>query len=563
MLERLEIRNYVLIKNLVLDFSTGFAVITGETGSGKSIILGALSLILGEKARQDIVRQGEKEAQINALFSYSEGSAVDCYLKGKGLEGEDGGLFIQRVIRQNGRSIMSINGLSVNRSELEELGSLLVDVSSQHAHQSLLKKDVQLSLIDKASHAARFLDDYRIAYNAHKEAVKEKARLEEENEKILQELDYIRFCLDEMEKADVRPGEDEQLAEELGRISQAENLTQSLEETIALLRGGMEEGALSILTRAENAISKAARADTTLEQYASARADTTLEQYASRIEAAGIDLDDLASSLREYLSSFTFSEAELEEKSSRLALLQRLKKKYGGSLEALCERRDSYRERVDSAENFDDLIKDAQKKIETTKARLADLGSRLSKERRKSAQELEKTITSNLHELGLGDAVFHIEISQTEPSYNGMDDVVFTLAANKGEKAGPVSQVASGGELSRIMLAVKSALSGVDEVNTLLFDEIDAGLGGHAANVVAVQLEKLSRTHQVIAITHLAQIAAKAGTHFCVSKKEDAGRTISTIEEIEGEERIKEIARLLSGEVSDIAIEHARSLLEV
>ena len=551
MLERLEIRNYVLIKNLVLDFSTGFAVITGETGSGKSIILGALSLILGEKARQDIVRQGEKEAQINALFSYSEGSAVDCYLKGKGLEGEDGGIFIQRVIRQNGRSIMSINGLSVNRSELEELGSLLVDVSSQHAHQSLLKKDVQLSLIDKASHAARFLDDYRIAYNAHKEAVKEKARLEEENEKILHELDYIRFCLDEMEKADVRPGEDEQLAEELGRMSQAENLTQSLEETIALLRGGMEEGALSILTRAENAISKAARAD------------TTLEQYASRIEAAEIDLDDLASSLREYLSSFTFSEAELEEKSSRLALLQRLKKKYGGSLKALCERRDSYRERVDSAENFDDLIKDAQKKIETTKARLADLGSRLSKERRKSAQELEKTITSNLHELGLGDAVFHIEISQTEPSYNGMDDVVFTLAANKGEKAGSVSQVASGGELSRIMLAVKSALSGVDEVNTLLFDEIDAGLGGHAANAVAVQLEKLSRTHQVIAITHLAQIAAKAGTHFCVSKKEDAGRTISTIEEIEGEERIKEIARLLSGEVSDIAIEHARSLLEV
>lgn len=551
MLERLEIRNYVLIKNLVLDFSTGFAVITGETGSGKSIILGALSLILGEKARQDIVRQGEKEAQINALFSYSEGSAVDCYLKGKGLEGEDGGLFIQRVIRQNGRSIMSINGLSVNRSELEELGSLLVDVSSQHAHQSLLKKDVQLSLIDKASNAARFLDDYRIAYNAHKEAVKEKARLEEENEKILHELDYIRFCLDEMEKADVRPGEDEQLAEELGRMSQAENLTQSLEETIALLRGGMEEGALSILTRAENAISKAARAD------------TTLEQYASRIEAAGIDLDDLASSLREYLSSFTFSEAELEEKSSRLALLQRLKKKYGGSLEALCERRDSYRERVDSAENFDDLIKDAHKKIETTKARLADLGSRLSKERRKSAQELEKTITSNLHELGLVDAVFHIEISQTEPSYNGMDDVVFTLAANKGEKAGSVSQVASGGELSRIMLAVKSALSGVDEVNTLLFDEIDAGLGGHAANAVAVQLEKLSRTHQVIAITHLAQIAAKAGTHFCVSKKEDAGRTISTIEEIEGEERIKEIARLLSGEVSDIAIEHARSLLEV
>ncbi len=551
MLDRLEIKNYVLIKSLVLDFSTGFAVMSGETGSGKSIILGALGLILGEKARPDVVRQGEKEAQISALFSYNEGSQVDFFLREKGLEGEDGGLFIQRVIRQNGRSIMSINGLSVNRSDLEELGSLLVDVSSQHAHQSLLKKDVQLNLLDKASHAQALLDEYREAYNAHKDALRDKKRLEEENDKILQELDYIRFCLDEMEKADPKPGEDEKLSEELGRISQAENLTQSLEETIALLRGGMEEGALSILSRAENAISKAVKAD------------STLEEYASRIEAAGIDLDDLASSLREYLSSLTFSEEELEEKSSRLALLQRLKKKYGGSLEALCEKREIYRKRVDSADNFEGILKDAQKKIDLTQARLSDLASSLSQKRRISAASLESTITENLHELGLSDAVFRIEITQTEASVNGMDDVVFTLSANKGEKAGPVSHVASGGELSRIMLAVKSALSSVDEVGTLLFDEIDAGLGGHAANAVAQQLEKLSSTHQVIAITHLAQIASRAGTHFRVSKKEEDGRTISTIEEIEGEERIKEIARLLSGEVSDIAMEHARSLLEV
>ena len=229
MLERLEVSNYVLIRSLVLDFTSGFAVLTGETGSGKSIILGALGLILGEKSKGDVVRQGEKEARIEALFSYRSGGSVEAYLKENGLEDEDGGLFIQRIVRSSGRSIMSVNGYSVTREQLEILGQMLVDVSSQHAHQSLLRPAIQLSLLDKAAHSAPLLSSYRQAYDELMQARKEQQRLIEENAKASQEADYISFCLDEIEKADVRVGEDDELSAQLKLIGQSEVLTGELE----------------------------------------------------------------------------------------------------------------------------------------------------------------------------------------------------------------------------------------------------------------------------------------------------------------------------------------------
>ena len=528
MLERLEVSNYVLIRSLVLDFTSGFAVLTGETGSGKSIILGALGLILGEKSKGDVVRQGEKEARIEALFSYRSGGSVEAYLKENGLEDEDGGLFIQRIVRSSGRSIMSVNGYSVTREQLETLGQMLVDVSSQHAHQSLLRPAIQLSLLDKAAHSAPLLASYRQAYDELMQARKEQQRLIEENAKASQEADYISFCLDEIEKA---------------------VLTGELEEAQEALRGGNDLGALSLISRCLNAVVKASRAD------------ARLDVYRERIESASIELEDIASSLGEYLSSISFSEDELEEKSARLALLQRLKKKYGGSLEAVVSRRDEYRSALSTIENFEDLLAESGRRVEKAERELMRTGEALSAHRGSCARSLEKTIQGNLSSLGLKSAVFRIVITRRQAEANGMDDVVFTLAANKGEKEGPVSQVASGGELSRIMLAIKSALTAEDEVETLLFDEIDSGLGGVVANSVAMELDKLSRSHQVIAITHLAQIAAKARTHYMVYKREEAGRTISSIGEISGEDRVDEIARLLSGEVSGISRQHAASLL--
>lgn len=550
MLERLEVRNYVLIRSLVLDFTSGFAVITGETGSGKSIILGALGLILGEKSKGDVVRQGEKEAHIEALFSYREGGAVDAFLKGNGLEDEDGGLFIQRIVRQSGRSIMSVNGYSVTREQLESLGSLLVDVSSQHAHQSLLRPAIQLALLDKAAHSAPLLSAYRQAYDELAQARKEHQRLVDENEKASGEADYIAFCLDEIEKADVKVGEDEELSAQVRLIGQSEVLTGELEEAQEALRGGNELGALSLIARCQSAVSKASRSD------------ARLDVYLERIESASIELEDIASSLGEYLASISFSEDELEEKNARLALLQRLKKKYGGSLESVIARREEYRNALATIENFEDLLSDSLKRMEKAESELKSRGEALSACRAQCARILEKTIQDNLSSLGLKNAVFQIVMSTRQPEANGMDDVVFTLAANKGEKAGPISQVASGGELSRIMLAIKSALAAEDEVETLLLDEIDSGLGGVVAHSVALELEKLSHSHQVIAITHLAQIASKARTHYLVYKREEDGRTVSSIDEIRDGERVDEIARLLSGEVSEISRAHAKSILE-
>ncbi len=549
MLERLEVRNYVLIKSLVMEFPDGFAVLTGETGSGKSIILGALGLVLGEKARADIVRQGEKEAHVEALFSYRSGGEVEAYLKSCGLDSEDGGLFIQRIVRSSGRSIMSVNGYSVSREQLEELGRMLVDVSSQHAHQSLLRPSVQLSLLDKAAKTGELLASYRKAYEAYNEALAESARLVEENEKAGREADYIRFCLDEIEKADVKPGEDDELADELRRISQSGMLTEELDEALELMRGGSQSGALSTLNHALNAVRKAMKAD------------PSLESYAGRIESASIEIEDIAASLGDYLSGLSFSEDELEEKNARLSLLQRMKKKYGGSLEAVLSKRDEFRSALETIENFEDLLKENAKKVVRCREEMNALGSKLTGMRTRCASALEKSIMDKLSGLGLRNACFRIAVGGREASPSGFDDVVFLLAANRGEKEGPISQVASGGELSRIMLAVKSALSAEDEVETLLFDEIDSGLGGTVANSVAKELETLSRSHQVIAISHLAQIAAKAGTHFLVNKTEEGDRTVSTIGEISGEERVDEIARLLSGEVGKLSREHARSLL--
>lgn len=549
MLERLEVRNYVLIKSLVMEFPDGFAVLTGETGSGKSIILGALGLVLGEKARADIVRQGEKEAHVEALFSYRSGGEVEAYLKSCGLDSEDGGLFIQRIVRSSGRSIMSVNGYSVSREQLEELGRMLVDVSSQHAHQSLLRPSVQLSLLDKAAKTGELLVSYRKAYEAYNEALAESARLVEENEKAGREADYIRFCLDEIEKADVKPGEDDELADELRRISQSGMLTEELDEALELMRGGGQSGALSTLNHALNAVRKAMKAD------------PSLESYAGRIESASIEIEDIAASLGDYLSGLSFSEDELEEKNARLSLLHRMKKKYGGSLEAVLSKRDEFRSALETIENFEDLMKENAKKVVRCREEMNALGSKLTGMRTRCASALEKSIMDKLSGLGLRNACFRIAVGCREASPSGFDDVVFLLAANRGEKEGPISQVASGGELSRIMLAVKSALSAEDEVETLLFDEIDSGLGGTVANSVAKELETLSRSHQVIAISHLAQIAAKAGTHFLVNKTEEGDRTVSTIGEISGEERVDEIARLLSGEVGKLSREHARSLL--
>lgn len=552
MLEQLDIKNFVLIKHLSIDLSSGFSVLSGETGAGKSIILSAISLILGERCKSDVIRKGESEAVLTALFSYSDKSIqIKEFLEKEDLLAEDNQVIITRTIKDNGRTINKVNSKAVTRELLAILGSYLIDISSQAAHQGLLKSDVQLHLLDKYSKCDCELEKYRSCYSDYLSSVKELEELKERSDKAKRDYDYYSFCLNELDKADLKVGEDDELSQELKRISLSEALTEEVSSAIGLLRGDIGEGALSQLSHSVAALKKA---------YSK---DDSLEELVSRLESCLIEAEDISSSLREYLSSFSFSESELEEKNARLSQLQKIKKKYGPSIIDAISKREEYRAFLNSADNAQELIEDLEKTLKKKRELLDNASNILSSKRKAMAKVLENKVLEVLHKLSMSGAEFSISFEPINYSPNGCDKIEFLIKANKGEKIGPVKEVASGGELSRILLALKAVLAKEDETETLLFDEVDSGIGGVVASAVGEVIVELSKAHQVIAITHSAQIAAKADEHYLVYKAEEEGRTLSHVKKIENDERVKEIARLLSGKASDSALIHARELLEV
>lgn len=545
MLENLRVRNYVLIDSLDLDFSEGFSVLTGETGSGKTIIMGALGLLLGQKADKEAVRNGSDSAEISGTF-FTEDKLVLDYLESLDIDAEGGELLIKRVIKSNGRSSFSVNGSSITRSQGEELGKLLVDVSSQHAHQSLMNDSVLMNMVDEFSDNLDLLEKYKKCYIDLRESERKLKESAELIQKSIEEAEYMRFCLNELDSADLKEGEEEELKEEIQVISSSEYLRENLSSSQDDLRQ-----AESYLSSSLACIRKAEKKD------------PRLLEYSERLESQSIELDDIFTSIRDYLGSISFSEYELEAKNSRLSQIQKIKRRFGGSVEEAIRRREEYRENLRNAEEGEDYLKVQERNTEELRNKAIDLASKLSDKRTKGADKLSKRIEENLQRLGMKSAKFKIVVDSTELSSSGADTVAFMIAANKGEKMADIQNTSSGGELSRIMLAIKVSLNSSTGVNTLIFDEIDSGLGGVVANAVSEELKKLSIGHQVFAITHLSQLAVKADNHFLVYKEEDKGRTISKIKKIDGEDRVKEIARLLSGETSDISLEHARSLLEV
>ncbi|MGN0907326.1 MAG: DNA repair protein RecN [Bullifex sp.] len=552
MLEQLDITNYVLISHMSVSFSGGLTVISGETGAGKSIILSAIGLILGEKAKADVVRRGEDEALISAVFSYDERDGeLRAFLEREDLAGEDDTIIISRTIKAGGRSVNRVNSRIVTRDTLVFLGSYLVDISSQKAHQGLLKNDVQRVLLDRFSGTCDELAACSSAYRAYQEAQRELDELIEKSDKAKRDYDYYSFCLQELEKADLKEGEDDVLSAELKRISLSEALTEEVSDSYSILRGDIGEGALTMLSHALASLNKAASRD------------PALDELTRRLESCEIEAEDIAESLRDYLSSLTFSESELEEKNARLSVLQRIKKKYGPSISDAIEKREEYRDYLSSVDNAEELISVKRRQADKCISELERCSSLLSDKRREGAAKLEEKTVSVLKKLSMHSAQLSVSIGKIPYTASGQDSVEFMIRANRGEKTGPIKDVASGGELSRILLALKAALSEEDETGTLIFDEVDSGIGGAVASAVGDELVTLSKSHQVIVITHSAQIAAKADEHLLVSKREEGDRTFSGVRKIDGDERIKEIARLLSGKTSGSALVHARELLEV
>ena len=544
MLERLVVHNYVLIDSLDISFSDGFSVLTGETGSGKTIMLGAISLLLGAKADREAIRRGFDSAEVTGLFRVVSPSVL-AWLDEKGVEIEDGELLIRRIIRASGRSSYTVNGSPITRVEGRELGEMLVDVSSQHAQQSLMRPGVMRELLDGAS--GNSLCAYHQLYQEMGEAEEKVSEIEEMIHKGAEQADYMRFALSELEGAELREGEEEELRERIRVMDSSEFLRASISSVMDELRAASSSlsDSLSTLRKAE-------------------KKDSSLSDLSERMENIDIECSDIILTLRDHLADIDFSEEDLESANARLSVIQRVKKRYGGTVEEAIRRREEYRERLRVSDDGEALLADARARLDKARQAVMTEAIRLSESRKRGAKKLERSVEDRLRRLGMESAVFTIRVERgSEPGPDGIDDVSFMIAPNKGERLSPIQNSASGGELSRIMLALKSSISGGGDIGTLLFDEIDAGIGGTVASAVADELKGLSASRQVIAITHLPQLAVKASRHFLVYKEEKGGRTISHIREIEGDERVKEIARLLSGETSDISLEHAASLLEV
>ncbi len=545
MLESLRVKNYVLIDNLELEFNDGFSVLTGETGSGKSIILGALSLLTGEKGDKDAIRAGEEYAQISGVFS-SLSEEVLSFCEERGIVVEDDKISINRVIKANGRSSYSVNGTPITRVDGKMLGEQLLDIASQHENQSLLRNDSLIEIVDEASASKEKLRLYKEAYREYLEKEKELSELIESCSKAEEEKEYISFCLKELDKANLKEGEEDELKGKSELMASSEFLREALYNINEYLKSASSSisESLAILDKA-------------------VRKDESLSSFSKRLESGSIEIDDIHDSLREYLSRINFSESDAEEINSRLSEIQKIKRRFGGSVERAIEIRDDYRKKLEDAENKDQLIEELTAAVAKAKDRAMSLALVLSDKRAKGAKLLSSEVEKNLHTLGMESSKFRVDIKRVDRlKESGCDDISFRLIANKGEKESDISASASGGELSRILLALKVSIeSEKKDSRTLFFDEIDSGLGGAVANSVAEKLYALSKNHQVLSITHLPQIAAKADTHYVVSKQEVKGRTVSSINEVRDSERIREIARLLSGDESDISLKHAEKLL--
>lgn len=546
MLEHLDIRNFALIENLSVDFSDGFNVITGETGSGKSIILGALGLLMGEKADTTAVRTGADEIVVNAVLSVPEGHEILPWLKERDVEPEDGALYIRRTVKANGgRSLIHVQNQVFSRQDLCTLAESLIDMHGQSEHQSLLSVDRQRKILDSYAQNQGHLSSCEQAYKKLLSLQKQKEELLQSLQEGQRQADYLQFALDEIESAHIKAGEDEDLKERIRVLGQFE----SIFENVTSCTDRLKE-ARSGIYDAVSSVSKAAKSD------------SSLSDYVARLESARIETEDICEALKDYLRSIEYSEDAVNSMQDRLALLQKLKRKYGPDLESVLSFAEKARQTLDVTENFQSHLDECEKALKEAEKQYEIYCSKLSDARKKGASALQKSIEAVLRTLGMPNARFSIDVAEGKPTSHGKDQVEFLISANPGEAQKALKDIASGGELSRVMLALKTVLSKEDEIQTQVFDEIDSGIGGSVAISLAKCIKDLSLSKQVIAITHLASIASMADSQMVVSKTVENGRTYTHLRQVQGDDRVREIARMLSGDESDVSLEHARRMLQ-
>ena len=549
MLTTLSIKNLALVDALTWELGSGLVGVTGETGAGKSIIVGALKLVLGGRADRDLIRNGEDACTVEAVFQPEQILGINEALEAAGLEPcEDGQLIIKRVIAHTGQNRQFINCAPATLAVLKTLGQFLVDLHGPHEHQSLNSRDRQLTMLDAAATAETALLAYQKSWRSWRDLTHAFDELNHAENVSSQELDLLRFQLEEIDSAHLKADEEEPL---LQLYKMAGNSTRLAELSAGAL-GALQDADDSILTK----LGDLRRSLRELE-----RIDRGVASLTSGFESAFVELEELESSLRDYHEGLEFDPRGIGALEERINLLENLKRKYGGSVERVLNHRDQAAARLGRIEGRGDELERLRKESANARDAVNAAGVALGQLRRKAAPRLAKEVARHLGDLGFKQSKFTVELSPlTQPASSGLEEVDFMFAPNPGEPAKPLRVIASSGEMSRVMLAVKSALAREDNIPLLVFDEIDANVGGEIAAAVGRKMAELGHSHQIISITHLPQVAALATCHYVVSKVVHKDRTHSQLQRVEDEERVEEIARMLGGK-ADSARAHARSLL--
>ena len=548
MLELLRVRAFAIIEELEVHFASGFNVLTGETGAGKSILVDALHLVLGGRAQADSVRTGAEEAEVQALFRPRDPAECDGRLQGLGLPAAGGELVVRRTVQREGRSRAWVNGALATAAQLQAATRGLLDISGQHEHVGLLDAALHLDLLDAHAQLGELKARFADAFASLAAAEKARAQLDSDESQRAQRADWLRFQLDELEKAEPQPGEDEQLAQERRVLAAAEKLRAGAEEAEAVL--------------AESQPAKAARR---LEEMAAI--DPALRRLAETVRGAAAELDEAARELSRYAARAGGDPQRLEDLDERIEVLRRLARKHGGTLAAALQRRDQMKAELASLENHDEELARREAEVQRLAVAARALAEKLSEKRRAAAGTFSKAVAQELSALGMARSEISVRFNAAAEGAiagmgpQGLETAELLLSPNPGEELRPLSRIASGGELSRVLLAVKRVLAESDPVDAYLFDEVDAGIGGATADAVGRALSAVARRRQVICITHLPQIAVFASKHLTVEKEVLKGRTHSRVAAVDGDERVRELARLLSGKTTEVALEHARELL--
>ncbi|HEY7303693.1 MAG TPA: DNA repair protein RecN [Bryobacteraceae bacterium] len=554
MLLELMVENYAVVEQSRIRFQEGLNVLTGETGSGKSIVVGSLGLLLGARASADMIRSGETRARVAGIFSIEAKPELRAILAEAGIdEAGDGELIVEREITANGKSRAFVTNRPVTTAFLRQLAPALGDIHGQNEQQSLFNGPAQRNLLDSFAHGAELRSKAGHVYSAWRELTEKLEELNRNEQEKLRLLDLWSFQRKEIDGVQPKPGEDAQLEAERKILQNVARLQESATAAFALLYENPE----SATTQLRQALK---RMDELL------RIDQSVAETAASMRQAAVLIDDAAYGLRDYVGRLEGDPARLEDVEARLAVLDRLKRKYGHSLAEVLAFRDEVVKRIDEVENSAEHRTALEKQREELSREYEKLAAELSRLRTAAAAKLSKQVETELKSLAMSGTQFQIAIVQGEWTPAGTDLVEFLVSPNRGEELKPLDKIASGGELSRIALALKTAIGDADRqrgIPTLVFDEVDAGIGGAAAAAVGKRLKALSRTNQVICVTHLAQIAGFADHQYAVSKREKKGRITTQIEELGPEERAREIGRMLSGEhITSEALKQAEQLIQ-